>query len=126
MKCASQCRDALAEVVFLDHAIRPDRGDELVLSEHHATMLNQIQQRVEHARGQWHQRAIAPPQPARGRTDVELSELVRTRRCSHEFVHNNSQEFIPIIATFTVQSTNLNACAAQRDAQSGNSLRRDS
>jgi hypothetical protein len=53
--------DVLGEVVLLDHEIRPDRLQQLILAQRFTWTFHQVQQGVEHLARQRHRLARAAP-----------------------------------------------------------------
>ena len=82
---APQLVDRLRQAPFLDDDVRPDRLQQRRLVDQLTGVLDQIQERVEHARRERYRLPIFRAQQALRRIELEVAELVYRRRSL--FVH---------------------------------------
>jgi len=89
--------DLLVEIVLLDDPTRPDRGHQLVLGQCLAVVLDQIQQRLEHLRGQCDRRALAQELPCDRVQSKPAEQVGAGWRIAHlgPRSHKKSEFFIP-------------------------------
>jgi hypothetical protein len=80
----SQRRDRLGQVVFLDHAVRPHRPQQLVLGKHPVAVLDQVQQHLERLRRQRDGGAVGAAQlPGAGIESVAVERVLAIKGRGH-------------------------------------------
>ncbi len=72
----AQGRDVLAEVIFLDDRVRPNRLHQPLFIQHGIVVLDHVEERIEDSRCEGNRRPIAPPQETCHRVEPEITEFV--------------------------------------------------